>query len=255
MLRVNGTSPTAIGAAIPMRPVGSVVWGKNTSVEAQCCGQGADNVKPTMLLSVDVDVHELRPPPTPDKPPVALVAPQLVLVGILFRFQVVAVGGEPRPPPTADEFTSDRTISLDPRVHSIVAFPAWCEEGLRTGWEDLRLGGAPLALQPGGTDGSPLRGGACHGQMETVSGPPRRHDRGGATQLFLRRGSGDTPLLEMPRGVGVHRLTPQPGHGRRPLSDGAHHGRMGTVSGPVAGHLTQSIAYWVSVPALLQSLF
>ena len=31
--------------------------------------------------------------------------------------------------------------------------PAWYEEGLRTGWEDLGLGGAPLALQPGGTDG------------------------------------------------------------------------------------------------------
>ena len=113
---------------------------------------------------------------------------------------------------------------------------AWHEEGLRTGWEDLGLGGAPLALQPGGTDGSPLHGGACHGQMGTVSGPPRRYDRGGATQLFLRRGSGDTPLLEMPRGVGVHRLTPQPGHGRAPLSDGAHHGRMGTVSGPPRRH-------------------
>ena len=82
----------------------------------------------------------------------------------------------------------------------------------------------------------PLHGGACHGQMGTVSGPPRRYDRGGATQLFLRRGSGDTPLLEMPRGVGVHRLTPQPGHGRAPLSDGAHHGRMGTVSGPPRRH-------------------
>jgi len=35
-----------------------------------------------------------------------------------------------------------------------------------------------LALQPGGTGGTPLHGGACHGQMGTVSGPPRRHDRG-----------------------------------------------------------------------------
>ena len=35
-----------------------------------------------------------------------------------------------------------------------------------------------LALQPGGTGGTPLHDGACHGQMGTVSGPPRRHDRG-----------------------------------------------------------------------------
>ena len=70
------------------------------------------------------------------------------------------------------------------------------------------LGVRRLTLQPGGTDGSPLHGGACHGQMGTVSGPPRRYDRGGATQLFLRlMGSDDTPHLEMPRGVGVRRLT------------------------------------------------
>jgi len=45
-------------------------------------------------------------------------------------------------------------------------------------WKTFGLGGAPLALQPGGTDGSPLHGGACHGQMGTVGGPPRRCAKG-----------------------------------------------------------------------------
>ena len=95
-------------------------------------------------------------------------------------------------------------IQLEARVGETA-----CCRGPSNGWERPRAWGVRrLTLQPGGTDGSPLHGGACHGQMGTVSGPPRRHDRGGATQLFLRlMGSDDTPHLEMPRGVGVRRLT------------------------------------------------
>ena len=43
-------------------------------------------------------------------------------------------------------------------------------------------GGAPLTPQPDGTDGTPLRSQRCLSRPEgTVSGPPRRYDRGGAT--------------------------------------------------------------------------
>ena len=71
--------------------------------------------------------------------------------------------------------------------------------------------------------------GGCQ-RATTALRPGRRHP------TFSSKGPGGTPLFETPRGVGVHRLTPQPGHGRRPLSDGAHHGRMGAVSGPPRRH-------------------
>ena len=65
MWRVNGTSPTAIGDAIPMQPVGSVVWGKRTSVEAQYCGHRFNNVhtvkpKRRRQCVLGYHVHELR---------------------------------------------------------------------------------------------------------------------------------------------------------------------------------------------------
>ena len=51
--------------------------------------------------------------------------------------------------------------------------------------------------------------------------------------FFLQCGSGQTSLLETPRGVGVRRSTLQPGGiGGTPLCGGACHGQMGTVSGP-----------------------
>ena len=96
-------------------------------------------------------------------------------------------------------------------------------------------GGAPLGAATGRhRRGASLRrrlprpDGGC--QRATTALRPRRR-----RPTFSSKGAG-APLLEMPRGVGVHRLTPQPGHGRRPLSDGAHHGRMGTVSGPPWRH-------------------
>ena len=49
-------------------------------------------------------------------------------------------------------------------------------------WKSPRgVGVRRLALQPDGIDGSPRIGGDHHGQMGTVSGPPWRYDRGGAT--------------------------------------------------------------------------
>ena len=95
------------------------------------------------------------------------------------------------------------------------------------------LGVRRLALQPGGTGGTPLHGGACHGQMGTVSGPPRRHDRGGATQnLFSSNGQGRPLSWKYPGAWGAPFDTATGRHRRDTLYGGACHGQMGTVSGP-----------------------